>query len=296
MAQIANLSREQIDSVAEAAKERGLLVEGIAGAGAVGVVLRAVDRGCNAKVFALKVLAGPVDSKWSARFQREASILARLDHSGLVRIRPPGLMQLGAFHCFAMDYVEGISLRRWLDENGPLDEEKAVKIGLQICEVVEFVHGERIIHRDLHAGNVMFENSDFSRIKVLDFGTAREIPMANIIDTGGYKTFRPIGSMSHSAPEKWLNPHTAGEESDVFSLGVILYNALTMQFPFWSDSYVKLFELIRRGEFRPANIAANNISQATADTIAAMIEPSKLYRINSMGEASRNLRSLLAGP
>ena len=286
----AHLSDEEIAAVSLAAEKYGFNVQTRINAGAVGVVLKATDR--NGSTCALKVLAGPFDLQWLNRFRKEAELLTKLDHPGLVKVLPPGLMQLANFHAFATEFVDGTSLRKWLDERGTLSEIEAIKLVRNVCQVVQFVHSARIIHRDLHAGNVMLENNDLNRVRVLDFGTAREIPMAAVIDTGGYKTFRPIGSMSHCSPEKWISPHTAQEESDIFSLGVLLYNALTLQFPFWSDSYVKLFELIKKGDHKNIRTVAPHLSKPFGEIVTAMIDPSRLYRIGSMSELDAHLVKL----
>jgi serine/threonine protein kinase len=83
-------------------------------------------------------------------------------------------------------------------------------------------------------------------VVVLDFGLARDEASPD-----DYQTFRPVGAMSHCAPEKWLKPSKAGKASDIFSVGVMLYRLLTGENPFWADTYIALYEQIKTGKYKP---------------------------------------------
>ena len=114
-------------------------------------------------------------------------------------------------------------------------------------------------------------------------------------ESDAYKTFRPIGAMSHCAPEKWLLPHEVGPESDVFSLGVLVYHATTDTYPFWEDTYVKLYEKIKNGIYRPAPSLKPTLSRAFANLIDGMMNSSQLFRVPSADEVIRLAQGVLRG-
>jgi serine/threonine protein kinase len=285
--------RTSPDELVTVAQEYGFTVEGKIDEGASGFVFAARDK--NGAKCALKILKGPFDNIWERRFQREAEILSRLTHPQVVAIHPPGLINLAGEYAFAMEFVEGISLRRWLDENGTLTKRQALGIATKITEALEYVHHHRIIHRDLHAGNILLLDKDLEKPKIADFGTAREFSIKKVTESDSYKTFRPIGAMSHCAPEKWVNPHKVGEESDIFSLGVLLYNALTGRYPFWEESYIQLFQAITNGAHIRAAEINPEIGEELDKLLEKMLESSQIYRVCSAARVRAIIEELLSG-
>jgi len=155
----------------------------------------------------------------------------------------------------------------------------ALRLLRGIAEVLAYVHRSGVIHRDLHAPNILLEKGSLDSIKLADFGTARDYSIQDLSESDQYKTFRPIGAMGHCAPEKWVNPHHAGPESDIFSLGVMFFHATTGQYPFWQDSYVSLYESIIRGKPRASLESIEGLSGKFCTLLDAMMNPSQIFRI-----------------
>ena len=252
-----------------------------------------VDSGATSVVFkarypskfnfdlAVKVLFGPYESTWLKRFRREVKILRKIDHPGVSKILSDDVEKLEHHPYFVMEFISGVNLRGHRKSNGGrVPEIDAVRLVSETAKILGDVHDNGIIHRDIHEGNIFVINN--KQLKIVDFGTSREQKIESVSETGSYKTFRPIGAMSHCAPEKWINPSEAGPESDVFSLGVVLFRLVTGRYPFWSDSYLRLFQQIQSGEHAvPDNI---NITDATRELIKEMLAPSLVYRIENMRE------------
>lgn len=276
--------------IRSAASAHGYAIGPLLAAGGTSLVYTATDR--HGQRCALKILKGPFDNAWLHRFKLEADILSRLDHPGVVRVCEPGLMNLGSAHGFAMEYVDGIPLRAWLEKNGCLTEQQATEILPRVCEILKVVHAARIIHRDLHAGNILLVGGKIDEIRIVDFGAARDFSIAQVTESTGYKTFRPIGSMSHCAPEKWVAPHSADIESDIFSLGVLTYHAVSGRYPFWADSYVNLYHSIVRGDYQKLSQVVSSVSSGFSALIDNMLEPSNVYRIRDSEQVQARLEEL----
>lgn len=213
--------------------EEDLSIQQYIGGGAWGHVFRFLE--CSsAQEVAVKIFKPPYEEKWKSRVEREVLALEKLNNiSGIPRLRGAFRERLG-FLCMPMEYIPGQNLA---ELNTPINVMKAMKICRQILEILKAVHEQGVIHRDLHGGNVIL---DGDRITILDFGLAR-----NITKDQYSRSFNPVGAMSHCAPEKWLEPSSAGPASDIFSVGVMLYKLLTGKMPFWSDTYIQLYEQIK---------------------------------------------------
>jgi serine/threonine-protein kinase len=287
---------EVADEVASAMVAAGLKEPTPLGAGGAGYVFVAEQEASGVRK-AVKVLKGPYEEKWLRRFRREADVLSRLPkHPRVVAVDPPGAVELGPYWAFIMEYVEGISLREYLVNQGPLSEDQTVVLINAVAETLAFVHSKQIIHRDLHAGNVLLRGRSLAGVTLVDFGTARDYSIQDVSESDVYRTFRPIGSMSHCAPEKWLTPHEVGPESDLFSVGVLAFNALTREYPFWEDSYAKLYEAIRRGNRKKVRELRPEISEDLEALLERMLEESPLYRVPRAEKVVQACRQLLERP
>lgn len=186
--------------------------------------------------FALKTLRieRRGDSEWAERLLREARALGALEHPNIVRVVDLGWLRSGEPY-FVMEYAEGVGLDRWLVEQGPLDPELVAEVATAICDALEAAHGVGIVHRDLKPDNIwVLRRAGSCRVKVLDFGLART--------AGQGRLTRP--STTHGTPE-YMSPEQAmGQEldarTDIYSLGVTLYELLCGRRPFEADSYVAL--------------------------------------------------------
>lgn len=157
------------------------------------------------------------------RFQREADIGRKLDHPGVVKVLP----NVDADRvCMIMEWVEGLRLREVIDTQGKLPQERAVRIAIRICEVLDYIHEHGVIHRDLKPDNILIGPDD--EIKLIDFGIASEAGARRL--TFG-KFTRSMGTPDYIAPEQ-VKGKRGDARSDVYALGVILYEMLTGEVPF----------------------------------------------------------------
>ena len=213
-------------------------IVGPLGAGGMGSVYRAVQVGLEREV-ALKVLplgpAGGQDLEFVERFCLEASVTARLAHPNTVTIHDYGRSDDGIFY-IAMEYLEGRTLAQLLESEGALSTARVLRIGAQIARGAREAHRHGLVHRDLKPSNVMLvpreEEPDF--VKVLDFGLARFYigDGGNLTQTGAF-----LGSPQYMAPEL-VRGAPATPQSDVYSLGVILYELACGRPPFTAPSSI----------------------------------------------------------
>jgi len=177
--------------------------------------------------FALKrPLAGFLDDPhFLERFLREAELGRTLHHPNIVRIFERG--QAGESPYFVMELVEGETLRACLDREGALDPPRAVTITAQVAEALDYAHNKGVIHRDLKPSNIMLEPRD--RVKVMDYGIARAQRLEGLTTTGAF-----LGTPYYAAPETVEG--SAEPRSDLYSLGVVLFEMLTGSLPFRGDT------------------------------------------------------------
>jgi eukaryotic-like serine/threonine-protein kinase len=187
-------------------------------------IFRATDLR-DGRVVALKVPHPELecDPLFFDRFHREAEIGRKFDHPGVVKVLPqfdPSRVYM------TMEWVEGRLLREILDEEKKLPPERAERIAIGICEALEYIHKGGVIHRDLKPENIMVDSED--RIKLIDFGLAGEVAGRRL--TFAHIT-KSMGTPDYISPEQVAGAR-GDARSDVYSLGIILYEMLTGQVPF----------------------------------------------------------------
>jgi eukaryotic-like serine/threonine-protein kinase len=180
---------------------------------------------------ALKVLHSRFaeDAEFRERFRREARSAAGLQHQNVVSIYDRGAWD-GNYY-IAMEYLEGRSLKQIVQQEGPLDPERAIDLTVQVLRAARFAHRRGIIHRDLKPHNVIVD--DEGRAKVTDFGIARA-GASDMTQTGSI-----MGTAQYLSPEQ-AQGHAVSEPSDLYSVGIILYELLTARVPFDGESAVTI--------------------------------------------------------
>jgi len=262
------------------------------GAGGMGEVYRATDAKLGREV-ALKVLPPDMarDSERLARFQREARALAALNHPHIVTIY--SVEESDGVHFLTMELVEGQSLDHRIPEGG-LPVQQIVEIAGALADALAVAHGKGIVHRDLKPANVMVTQE--GRIKVLDFGLAKEIRAANSGDAtmtsaGHTEVGLVMGTPRYMSPEQ-IAGRTLDHRTDIFSLGIILYEMSTGWRPFAGTSSAELASAILRDTPPLVTDVRANLPADLARIIQRCLEKSAADRFQSAGDIRNELRGI----
>jgi serine/threonine protein kinase len=201
------------------------------GGGGMALVYKAHDILLN-RFVAVKVLRQQYvnDEEFIRRFRREAQSAASLSHPNIVSIYDVGQEQ--EIHYIVMEYVEGVTLNDVIKDKAPLQVEEAIHFATQICDALDHAHMNHIIHRDIKPHNILIGRN--GRVKVTDFGIARATSSSTITQTGSV-----VGSVHYFSPEHAKGTNT-GAKSDLYSLGIVLYQMLTAQLPFIGESPISV--------------------------------------------------------
>ena len=261
------------------------------GAGGMGEVHRAVDTRLGREI-AIKVLPDRVsnDPDRLARFAREARAVAMLSHPHIMAIFEFG--EHGGVACVAMELLEGESLRARLAA-GPLPVRKAVDFALQIAAGLAAAHDKGIVHRDLKPENLFITNDE--QVKILDFGLAR-IEQAELAGTVGPTLTRRtepghvVGTPAYMSPEQ-VRGQATDHRSDLFSLGVVMFEMLGGRQPFKNDSAVETMSAILRDE--PPHLAGLNpaVPPALEPIVRRCLEKRPVERFQSARDLAFALRT-----
>lgn len=198
------------------------------GSGGMGDVYLAEEAILGRKV-AIKVL-NPLltrEEQFKQRFINEAKIQASLQHPNIV-----GLYSFFDYednYYMALEYAEGKTLKDIIAETGPMPEARVRKILQQILNALQYAHGKGIIHRDIKPSNIMVDGND--TVKIMDFGIARIMEDSHLTRTG-----LKVGTLYYMSPEQIVTPKEVDNRTDIYSTGIVLYEMLTGQLPFNTDT------------------------------------------------------------
>jgi serine/threonine-protein kinase len=235
---------------------------------------------------ALKVLLQRFlgDPTFVERFRREAKAAAGLNHPNLVSIYDWG--EVDGTYYIVMEYVEGETLKDLVRRQGRLGGNDAVRLGLQLLAAIEFAHRAGIVHRDIKPQNVMLDRN--GNVKVMDFGIARAG------DSGMTEAGSILGTAQYLAPEQ-ARGLPVDERSDLYSVGIVLYEMLTGTVPFRGDSAVTVaLKHVSEMAPEPAQLVPGmpySLNQIVMKSIAK--DPDLRYQ--SADQFARDLRSALQG-
>ena len=170
----------------------------------------------------MKVISGEIAKQGKAyeRFRREAEILQQFRHPNIVRFLALGRYKGTSY--FAMEYVAGETLEQLLTRRGPLPWREVVDLGIQICEALHYAHEHGVVHRDLKPSNLMV--TEQGQIKLTDFGIAKDLDATALTATG-----RTLGTAAYMAPEQIRGTPEVSHKTDLYALGIVLYQMLTGQ-------------------------------------------------------------------
>ncbi|MEI7027208.1 Stk1 family PASTA domain-containing Ser/Thr kinase [Paenibacillus sp. y28] len=254
------------------------------GGGGMAIVYKGHDMLLHRKV-AVKVLRQQYvhDEEFIRRFRREAQSAASLSHPNVVSIYDVG--QEEDVHYIVMEYIEGKTLNDLIKERAPLQVDEAVHIAAQICDALDHAHMNQIVHRDIKPHNILLGIN--GRIKVTDFGIARAADATQITQTGSV-----VGSVHYFSPEHAKGVST-GAKSDIYSLGIVMYQMLTARLPFLGESPISVaLKHLQENVEDPRNVNPL-IPQSVENIILKSMRKNPDERYHSAGEMLRDLESCL---
>lgn len=265
--------------------ERYRLVEQI-GMGGMAIVYRAVDIRTGHNV-AVKVLRPEFnqDVEFVSRFQREAEAASKMTHHNIVNLLDVGMD--GDNRYLVMEYVQGKTLKQLIQEKGRINPQVAAQITIRILSALQHAHENGIIHRDIKPQNILVHAD--GHIKVADFGIAR---MANSSTLS--KGDNVMGSVHYFSPEQ-ASGHAAGVTSDIYSVGVVLYEMLTGRVPFDGDSPVAIALQHLHNRPAPIETLAPDAPPAIIHVCMMAMEKNPRYRYQSAVEMAAELRKAIDG-
>ncbi|WP_432354924.1 Stk1 family PASTA domain-containing Ser/Thr kinase [Sporosarcina sp. A2] len=217
------------------------------------------------------------------RFQREALSATSLTHPNIVNIFDVG--EEGELHYLVMEYVKGLTLKRFILENGPLEPAKAIPIMLQLVAAISNAHHNGIIHRDVKPQNILMDEE--GHVKITDFGIAMALTA-----TSHTKTNSVLGTVHYLSPEQ-ARGRMATKKSDVYSLGIVFYELLTGKLPFSAETAVAVALKHLQEETPSVRAEFPSIPQSVENIILKATAKDASHRYVSADEMYEDLRTAL---
>jgi len=265
----------------------------LVGAGGMGEVYRATDAKLGREV-ALKVLPAEVahDRERLARFEREARAIAALNHPHIVTIF--SVEELEGIHFLTMELVEGQALDRLIPPGG-LPVEQIIEIASALAEALAAAHEKGIVHRDLKPANVMVSSD--GRVKVLDFGLAKDVrgessDGATLTSAGHTQAGIVMGTPAYMSPEQ-VAGRTLDHRTDIFSLGIMMYEMATGRRAFEGTSSAELASAILRDTPAPVTDLRPDLPGDVARIIRRCLEKDPRHRVQTARDVSNEFRDLM---
>jgi serine/threonine-protein kinase len=271
----------------------------VIGEGGMGAVVKAVHIDLEEPV-AIKVLLPEMLERQDIvqRFLREAKAAAKLKGEHIARVIDVGRLDADVDGNFegvpyiVMEYLEGCDLNQIIKHQGPQDPAFACDLLLQACEAIAEAHSIGIIHRDIKASNFFISDldGDAPQLKVLDFGIATTPKGSSELTEGG----QIVGTPAYMAPEQMRSSRLADARSDVWSMGVVLYEMLEGKRPFRADEYPDL--CLKVGGDPPEPMVRPGVPEALRAVVRKCLEKSVEQRYQSVAELSFELMSFASDP
>ena len=257
----------------------------ILGSGGTSVVYKAKDTILN-RLVTIKILRDQLDkdNKFLNRFRKEAQAVAKLSHPNIVNIYD--VAESGGLHYLVMEYVDGVSLKEYLDSNAPLPVDEALNIFQQLLQALQHAHENNVIHRDIKPHNIMLDTKH--NVRVTDFGlaiTAEDISI-NAAEESGSDI---MGSVYYMSPEQ-IKGETVNAATDIYSAGVLLYELLCGERPFNGENAVEIARQHLKGTPVPPHKINPEVSTELSSFVMKAIRRDKDLRFASAGQMLSELR------
>ncbi|MBS1957160.1 MAG: protein kinase [Cyanobacteria bacterium SZAS-4] len=270
------------------------LIEEI-GAGGSGRVFKARHRALNQTV-AIKILrTNENDQIVKKRFEQEAKIISTLDHPGIVKVKDFGSAEATELY-MVLEFVEGESLSQLLQWHGKMPPSDAYEVATQICDAMHHAHERGVVHRDLKTSNIMIERrGEELKITVLDFGIAKLSYFSALTKSGLTKSKDVLGSPLYISPEQ-ASEKPSDARSDIYSLGIILFELLSGVPPFASTNAVELINQHLHAPLPPIDSGDNIVTPAVQTVIEKSVAKKPEERFQTMLEFKEALKEAVYGP
>jgi serine/threonine-protein kinase len=258
----------------------------------MGIVVEAYDTSLERRV-AIKFLLPEFAKHPEAtlRFMREARAAAKIQSEHVARVIDVSKLDTGSPY-MVMEFLEGSDLEQVIDAAGPLSMEDAALYVIQACEALAEAHAHGIIHRDLKPANLFLaqQAGGSRKIKVLDFGISKALSATDPALLGSLtRTSSMMGSPLYMSPEQMKSARDVDLRTDIWALGVILYEALTAQTPFIGSSIPEISAKILLEDPRPLALFKPNLPQALIDVVARALRKQPELRFPNVGELAMAL-------
>nr|WP_300093135.1 Stk1 family PASTA domain-containing Ser/Thr kinase [Sedimentibacter sp.] len=243
---------------------------------------------CNVlnRFVAIKILRDELisDPDFVAKFKQESLSAASLAHPNIVNIYDTGIE--GDIYYIVMEYVKGETLKKYINKKGRLTETETLKITRQVAEALKHAHSNNIVHRDIKPHNILITEEGIA--KVTDFGIARAATSSTINNTSNV-----IGSVHYFSPEQARGGYV-DDKSDIYSLGIVMYEMITGVVPFDADNHISVaMKQIQEKPVPPSKKVKNlQISKGFEDIIMKCLEKHQSFRFQNADELIRKLDSL----
>lgn len=258
------------------------------GSGGTADVYKAKDHRLN-RFVAIKILKQSFtgDHKIVAKFRQEAQSCAGLTHPNIVSVYDVG--NDGDLHYIVMELIEGITLKRFIEKKGRLEVKEAVGIAIQIAQGLDAAHANHVVHRDIKPQNIIISRE--GKVKVTDFGIARATfgTSTNTINQA------PVGSVHYLSPEQ-ARGGFSDERSDIYSLGVSIYEMLAGKVPFTGDNNVSVALLHIQGEATPLHELNPDVTASVEKIVSKCMQKKPERRYFSASELIRDLKAAILNP
>lgn len=260
-------------------------IVGKAGTGGMADVYKAKDHVLG-RFVGVKVLKQEFseDVNFVTKFRTEAQSAAGLEHPNIVNIYDVG--SENSIHYIVMEYVEGITLKTYIEKKGQLSFKEAVSIAIQVGRGIEAAHNKHIIHRDIKPQNIIISTE--GKVKVTDFGIAR-VANSNTINSD------VMGSVHYASPEQARNGFVDGK-SDIYSLGIVMYEMVTGRVPFDGESTVAVAIQHLQEEMVAPSAYAPNLPISIEKIILKCTQKSPDRRYDSISSLLMDLKKALISP
>ena len=260
------------------------------GTGGMGNVFKAHDRKLD-RIVAIKVLKLEYneDNNFIRKFKRESLAAASISHPNIVSIYDVGTEKIDdkEVHYIVMDYIDGKTLKDLINDEGRLSEKRALNYCIQIAEALKVAHSKHIVHRDIKSQNIMVTRDD--RIKVTDFGIARVADNTTVTATNAV-----MGSVHYFSPEQ-ARGAKVDNRSDIYSLGIVLFEMLTGRLPFDADNPVSVALMQVQSQMPKPSDYIKSIDPSVDALVLKMTEKDPNDRYEDVFDLIRDIKDYTIG-